>query len=176
MNSYVVLLYLVLYVSLHLVFFRLTGVDLSFLCVVVLSVLHDGGSAWLRHADSEQQKQRRRLPIVGLVTRLAFATTSSKPPSPSPPFPSESPSPSPQPTRTSKSEDRPSSRRKPCVSASAIRSSRSKKVKVAHAPAKLDRNARYFDPSDASNARNGTIDTVGGSTPRIQVSSGSDSL
>ena len=95
----------------------------------------------------------------------ASVTPSSKPPSPPPP----SKSPSPQPTRTSKSEGKSTSKRKPRVSAHAG-SSKNKKVKVVHAPAKPDRNARYFDPSNTSNAR---IDD----STRIQVSSesGSDS-
>ena len=104
------------------------------------------------------------------VAKAAAGAPSSKPPSPPPP--SKSPSPSPQPTRTSKSEGKPTSKRKPRVSPHAG-PSKNKKVKVVHATAKPDRNARYFDPSATSNARNGAL--VDDSTGRTQVSSVSDS-
>ena len=104
----------------------------------------------------------------------ASSTPSSKPPSPPPP--SRSPSLSPQPSRTSKSLDKPTSKRKPRVSTDAS-TSKNKKVKVLHALAKHDRNARYFHPTDTSDAHitNDTIDPVDDSTSRIQFSSETDS-
>jgi polynucleotide 5'-hydroxyl-kinase GRC3/NOL9 len=100
----------------------------------------------------------------------ASVTPSSK--LPSPPPPSKSPSQSPQPTRRSESDDPPTSKRKPRVSVHAG-SSKNKKVKVVHAPAKPVRNTRYFDLSDTSNAQNGVL--VDDPTCKIQVSSESDS-
>ena len=96
----------------------------------------------------------------------------SKPLSPLLPF--RSPSPSSQPTKTSKSENKPTSKRKPRVLAHAG-PSKNKKIKVVHSPAKPDRNTRYFDPSHTSDAQNGTIDTLDDSTCRIELSSESDS-
>lgn len=93
----------------------------------------------------------------------ASVLPSSKPPSPLPP------SSSPKPTAALKSDDKTTSKRKPRVSGNAG-PSKSKKVKVIHAPAKSDRNARYFVPRDV---RNGA--TVDNTTSRTEISSEYDS-
>ena len=97
----------------------------------------------------------------------ASVAPSSKPPSPPPS--SHSPSSSPKPTTASRSGSKPPSKRKHRGLAN-TGPPKKKKAKIAHASAKPDRHARYFDPGDT---RKG--DPVDDVTVEMEVNSESDS-
>ncbi|KAH0839489.1 hypothetical protein J3R83DRAFT_302 [Lanmaoa asiatica] len=136
------------------------GVDLPFLCVILFVV--DGRAHCSAYSTMLSAVAARKAAKAATETPVA---PSSKPTSLPP-----SQSPSPKPATASKSVNKATSKRKPRANAGP---SKNKKAKVAHAPAKPDRNARYFDPGNLSNVRHEV--TADQSTSKIEVSTESDS-